>query len=914
MFVVVALLFAVAAWVVPAGAAGTGSISGRVVSASDGTPQSGICVALETGSSTVTDGGGAYSLIGLDAGSYKLSFSDCNPVPRFRAQWYPDADTSDAATAVDVSDGVDTPLPDVALSEGIVVSGTVTAGGNPLADASVDVIPTDSGSWTHATTDVDGHYAAGPLAPGDYRVRFSDGSGTGAWATQYWSGQPSWGTADTLTLASSDVPERAGVDAALTASAQIHGAVTATDGSPLAGICVEADVSHDGSWDRVDSATTGPDGTYVISGLPPVSYAVHFSDCSGGQHVEQWYDGATGPDSATSVVLAAGEDRGGVDARLDDGIAVAGRVTDAYGAPLAGISVSVNPSNQGQGAWAQTDADGNYRTGAVVPGDYRVQFSEPGPDPAWATQYWSGRLTWNSAQLLHVSASDGPTHGGVDASMAPAARISGVVTDGHGSGVAGICVAAVVDTPSGPDGANGTATAADGSYTIIGLPATALRVVFQDCNNEGPYLQQWWRDQPGYSTATVIDAAPGSSTTGVDATLQPAGGITGHVTDRSGDPLEGICVQASTDSQFGGLARTDSSGDYTIALAVAGSFRVQFVDCTDTPSFAGQWWDDQPTAARAALVPVGAGQTVPGVDAKLDPGAVATISGRVTSLRGAAVTSACVVAYLPDQYALFAPVTADGTYTIPNVPSGTFAVAALGCPEGASDPSPIVSDPSVAGVRYQALWWHQVPLVFDQQGDGGPDPIAQHANFVAVTSGATVGDRDFCFGCGAVAIEGLSQAGDAVTLSYVTRGLYPPDVQATAASSATVYDTTCSSTSGGADRAASTDGGTVTVSGLTPGATYECGVTASVTGVPVASSPATDAFTVAAGADPAAPPAAGTRPAVAAAPGSLAFTGRPLGRIGELAVALVIVGSVLVLLTRRRRVEPRLGGRGTARR
>lgn len=149
----------------PSGAAGAGSITGRVVGANDGTPVSGICVALEKGPSTVTDSDGVYSLIGLDPGAYKLVFSACNPKPRFRTQWHLLADTSDAATTVEVSDGVDRPLPDVALSEGVVVSGTVTAGEKPLADASVDVSPTDSGNSTHATTDVDGHYATEPLAP-----------------------------------------------------------------------------------------------------------------------------------------------------------------------------------------------------------------------------------------------------------------------------------------------------------------------------------------------------------------------------------------------------------------------------------------------------------------------------------------------------------------------------------------------------------------------------------------------------------------------------------------------------------------------------------------------------------------------------------------------------------------------------
>jgi hypothetical protein len=205
-----------------------------------------------------------------------------------------------------------------------------------------------------------------------------------------------------------------------------------------------------------------------------------------------------------------------------------------------------------------------------------------------------------------------------------------------------------------------------------------------------------------------------------------------------------------------------------------------------------------------------------------------------------------------------------------------------------------------------------VPLVFDQQADGGPDPIAQHANLVAVTPGDTIGGRDFCFGRDAVAIRGMTRSGDTVTLNYATRGRFLPDVQRAATVPATAYLATCSSTSGGVSRSASANGATALVRGLTPGATYACGVTASVTGVPIASSPETAAFTVAAGANPADPPAAAAAPG--AARGSLAFTGRPLGRLGELAVTFVLVGSVLVLMTRRRRAEPRLGGGDTARR
>ena len=295
---------------------------------------------------------------------------------------------------------------------------------------------------------------------------------------------------------------------------------------------------------------------------------------------------------------------------------------------------------------------------------------------------------------------------------------------------------------------------------------------------------------------------PGSATTGIDASLVRAGVITGHVTDREGNPLSGICAQATSDTAFGGLGRTDESGNYTILLAAAGSFRVQFVDCNDTTKWRTQWWDDQPTAATAALVTVGAGGTVHDVDAHLDPGGPATISGNVTTLRGATPDSGCVVAYLPNQFAKFVPVAADGSYTITDVPSGTFALAALSCADG-GEPSPVVPDPSLAGVAYRGLWWNNVPLVFDQGPDGGPDPIAEHADLVTVNPGDALTGYDFCFGCDAVELQAVNPTGTSVEPNFTAPDLVSPVVQSQAVVPGMVYTATCTTSSGGENRSAS---------------------------------------------------------------------------------------------------------------
>ena len=188
--------------------------------------------------------------------------------------------------------------------------------------------------------------------------------------------------------------------------------------------------------------------------------------------------------------------------------------------------------------------------------------------------------------------------------------------------MSGICVNAEVDAPNGSDWVGNATTASDGTYSIGGLPATAVKVDFQDCNASGPYIEQWWNNKADYNSADALNLVAGQNVTGIDAQLAAAGAIAGMVTDSGSHPLAGICVQATTSTAFGGLARTDSNGDYSIIIDQPGAYQVQFVDCNNTPSFAGQWWNNQATSATAQPVTVALGQTVNGVDAALVPGAL----------------------------------------------------------------------------------------------------------------------------------------------------------------------------------------------------------------------------------------------------------------------------------------------------
>ena len=608
----------------PASAAPSGSVSG-VVRDGDGNPAGGICVTVQNGPGTRTDAAGAYTIGALASGTYALDVVDCNPTPHFVEQWYLGHRVAGDADPVTVTDGADTPLSDVTLERGVSIQGTVTGAGNPLTGMAVNVTPVAPGLPSASVqTDASGQYATSPLPPGDYRVGFSDPGPNPAWAPQYWKQQPDAGAANPVTLALSDGDVHGGIDAPLSplaaTEASIEGTVHGPSGDGLPNICVSVEVPRNGGgFDWIAGTNTAPAGTYRIDHLAPGDVRVHFRDCNNGPYIEQWYAGQANGDQSTPVSLTAGAVQSGIDATLARGVMVSGRAVDPQGNPIPGINVNVNPVDSGPSGWAQTDADGRYRTTGLPLGSYLVSFQDQRPTPVWASQYWDGAASRDSATVLRLTADDRPERAGVDATLSAGASVAGRVYAPGGGPAANICVNAVVLAGNNPDWIAGTSTSPDGSYRLGGLPTTAVRIMFQDCNNTGPYVTQWWQHQRDFEGATPLSLRPGAKRTGIDAHLTVAGALRGTVTDRAGRPLEGVCVQATAASFVGGLTRTAADGAYSLYLSRAGKFRVQFVDCTDRPQYSGQWWNAA-SAANATVITVASGQTVTNIDASLARG------------------------------------------------------------------------------------------------------------------------------------------------------------------------------------------------------------------------------------------------------------------------------------------------------
>ena len=156
----------------------------------------------------------------------------------------------------------------------------------------------------------------------------------------------------------------------------ISGRVTDGDGRPAAGIRVTAEPSGSFSFNRFDprSTSTDADGRYTLEDLDPGTYALRVGSRGWGRGA-----GATGEAYGVALVesiqVTATALTTGVDVRLSSPGRVVGKVVDAAGEPVAGVTVFVRePSGRPVDAISSTrsGADGSFSYSRVTPGSYVV--------------------------------------------------------------------------------------------------------------------------------------------------------------------------------------------------------------------------------------------------------------------------------------------------------------------------------------------------------------------------------------------------------------------------------------------------------------------------------------------------------------------------------------------------------------
>lgn len=316
------LLVALAALSLPATgmAAGTGKISGTVTLEGGGT-LAGIEVCAEEVSEegfacAKTNGAGSYEVTGLKEGEYLVSFEPPRTA-NYLWQYYQGVRNWEAATVVDVVEGVNKAGINAVLEKGATISGVVTAAasGLPAPKVLVCAVATDESSLGCAETNSAGSYTIIALTGGQFEVEFyPEGNGQGLAYQTYSLGL--------VTLAPHG--ETKNVNQALQAGGQILGTVRlAATGAPLAGVRVC--LTEAGSVERFACLTSPASGAYRFYGLPAGSYKVAFSPAANeipdkspivDAYPTQWWQGASSFATATPIAITPPAIVSGIDGAL----------------------------------------------------------------------------------------------------------------------------------------------------------------------------------------------------------------------------------------------------------------------------------------------------------------------------------------------------------------------------------------------------------------------------------------------------------------------------------------------------------------------------------------------------------------------------------------------------------------------
>lgn len=354
---------------------------------------------------------------------------------------------------------------------------------------------------------------------------------------------------------------------AQTASASVSGVVTASaDGRPLEGVCVEV------VGESFETARTGTDGRYRVTGLPPGDYEVGFNTCAEPLRgfVPEYFRDAPSFESAEVVALRSGQQRTGVDAALDPGATIRGQITDDdSGEPVAGICVLAF-DDTGEGfpfGFSESEVDGRYAVENLQAGDYTLSFFDCQDPYLYRDEIYDDVLLQENPDgtgSTPVTVGMGQVREDVDAGMLLGGALRGTVTGSHhGRPIDLVCtglqegggrLSAFALTGVAP-GVGGELPA--GAFVFGGLRPGAYDVVLDEelCGDDG--YQSLPPGQPG--TRQVVK---GRVTSEVDLVLTPRPSIS-TVCDTGSGPVSRF---RDVDANAVHAPAIDCAADYEIAL------------------------------------------------------------------------------------------------------------------------------------------------------------------------------------------------------------------------------------------------------------------------------------------------------------------------------------------------------------
>ncbi len=615
------------------------------------------------------------------------------------------------------------------------VTGTVTdaATGAPLPNVLVQSVyryGNSSDYWlTDAMTDGAGRYEIRGLAPGQMFL-ITRSFNVPGYVDEYYDNNPCVGPCgDSSTQVPPPTPITivsgvtvAGNDFALDPGGAISGRITdAANGQPIANLSMDVNALVNGGLRSLGAVSTNASGVYRFSGLATGTYFV-FTGVGNSGYMNELYDnilcplGCNNIQSGTEIPVTVRQTTDNRDFALDTGGAITGTVTRASnGAALQNVTV-VAVTRIGTSfltRTATTNSSGAYRLAGLTAGTYWLYTSNAG---LYLNEIFNdvpcvGGVCSNTAAATlgtPIAVAGGATVANQNFALAEGGFISGEVRDSVSAApIGGQTVELSVQSGSGGTFVTSRVSGADGYFSFAGLTAGTY---FLNTSGRTGYRNEIYNDIPcpgptctNFASATPIPVTLGGAVNGRDFDLDPtAGGLRGKITSTTtGLPLQGITVslyQRIGSGVFVDSAITNYRGNYFFSSLPPGTYVAftsnslgyrneiyQDIPCTGTCSAATA------VANGAAIDVAGTGQTV-GIDFALDArtsapaaptnfrvvmnGTTAVFSWTVpgSNTTGSATSYVIDAGFSPGATAISIPAGTGTSFTIPNVPPGTFYV------------------------------------------------------------------------------------------------------------------------------------------------------------------------------------------------------------------------------------------------
>lgn len=401
-------------------------------------------------------------------------------------------------------------------------------------------------------------------------------------------------------------------------------------------------------------------GSYTLTGLSDGQYIVEFYavalDGPAPNLVREFYQDTTNRSLATPVEVSNGSQVARIDAKLELGGRITGRVSLPSEAPaewLKGVRVYASSDVVVSSGLATVDpVTGEYDMTGLPAGQYRVNFTSNAyldgasqtllPRPNLIDEFFENTIDPMQAKIVPIS--PGSTAAGIDASLEMGASVSGTVTLPAGFPRDALSAVTVSVQADGVTGGYGYAQVdtSTGTFTANGLLPGNYRVRFDIMDRAVNLISEYYADTYDYSSARLVPVAAGQMVAGIDASLEEGAVIEGTVSlpdGLSSSDLSGVRVTATsaggTGSTFLSTDVTPDTGQYRLDRLPAGDYVVMFEGSPGWNPETGeqipaanvvtQYHDGAATPSAATQISLSRGQTRTGVNASLAKGA--TIRG-----------------------------------------------------------------------------------------------------------------------------------------------------------------------------------------------------------------------------------------------------------------------------------------------